>query len=152
MTAKDIERVLRRLGDIYIPEFTYNDLRIDAILVDIRYRKVRGFEIKVDKGDFLKDKKWQLYSKFCSSLSVACPEGLIEPEEVSDPFGLLWIKNSGEVTWKKREKNIQHRESLAWTWTYLSVIEKELARLVIENDSFKLADRTRRNEEALRGH
>ncbi len=143
MTAKDIERVLRRLGDIYIPEFTYNDLRIDAILVDIRYRKVRGFEIKVDKGDFLKDKKWQLYSRFCSSLSVACPEGLIEPEEVSDPFGLLWIKPTGEVVWKKREKNIQHRESLAWTWTYLSVIEKELVRLVIENDQHKLAERVR---------
>ncbi len=128
MTAKDIERVLRRLGDLYIPEFTYEDLRIDAILINIRDRKVRGFEIKADRGDFLQDKKWQLYSKFCSSLSVACPEGLIQPEEVSDPFGLVWIKPNGDV---------------AWTWTYLSVIEKEIVRLVIENDAFKLAEKTR---------
>lgn len=137
MTANEIQRAVQCMGGLYIPEFTYGDHRIDAVLIDIRERNVRGFEIKVDRKDFLKDKKWQLYSRFCSSLSIACPAELIAPHEVSDPFGLLWVAADGSATWKKRAKNIQHRESLAWTWAYLSVLEKEIPRLVGENGSMK---------------
>lgn len=132
MKAKDIEAALRRhfSGELYIPEFTYGDHRIDAVIINCRHRTVRGFEIKVDKKDFLNDKKWQLYSRFLSSLSIACPAGLIEPDEVSSPFGLVWITPEGFYNIQKNAKNLQSRESLAWTWTYLSVLEKEIPRLV----------------------
>jgi len=138
MTAEDIKRVIRGFGGLFIPEFTYGELRVDAVLIDITQRWVRGFEIKVDRGDFLKDKKWQLYSRFCSSLAIACPDGLIQPDEVSDPFGLVWIEAGGAPHWKKRAKNFQSRESLAWTWTYLSVLEKEIPRLIAEADRCRM--------------
>jgi hypothetical protein len=137
MTANDLKDHLRKLGHLYIDEFTWGGLRIDAIVIDIGARTVRGFEVKVSRGDYFADKKWQLYSEFCSSLSIVCPEGLIQPEEVSDPFGLLWIDPPGNFHWKKRPKNIQSRNSLAWTWTYLSVIEKELARVIPELEALK---------------
>ena len=130
MTAKDICERLRQLGDLFIPEYTHGDLRIDAIIVDIGPREIRGFEIKVSRGDYFADKKWQLYSEFCSSLSVVCPAELIQPDEVSSPFGLLWIGPVGEFWWKKRPKNIQSRESMAWMFTYMGVLERELKRVV----------------------
>lgn len=131
MTAKDIERALRRhLGDLYIPEFTFGDQRIDAIVISCHERTVRGFEIKVDRADFLRDKKWQTYSRFCSSLALACPEGLVQKDEIPDPFGLLWVTPQGFVHWEKRSKNIASRDSLAWTWRYLEILEKEIPRLV----------------------
>lgn len=137
MTANDLKNHLRRLGTLYIDEFTWNGLRIDAIVIEIRSRTVRGFEVKVSRGDYFADKKWQLYSEFCSSLSIVCPDGLIQPDEVSDPFGLLWIDKVGNFNWKKRPKNIQSRNSLAWTWAYLGVIERELARVVPELETLK---------------
>lgn len=130
--VKEIEAALRRMDGLYIPEFTFYGLRIDAAVIDIRQRKVRGFEIKVSREDFLQDKKWQLYSQFCSELSIVCPAEVIQPEEVKSPFGLLWIGPVGEIWWKKRPKNIQHREALAWTWRYLEILEIEFPRMLAE--------------------
>ena len=138
ITQDTIREALRELGpwgSVYVPEYTWNQLRIDAIVIDIHKRWVRGFEIKVTRADFLRDEKWQLYSEFCSSLSIACPKGLIQKSEVADPFGLLWVsrgKNGVEHQWEKIPKRFQRRESLAWTFTYLRVLEKEIPRLVHE--------------------
>lgn len=76
-----IDAGLRRLGgyqSIYVPEFVYNGYRIDAIVIDLRTRWIRGFEIKRSRSDFRRDEKWTLYSQFCSSLSIVCPEGVVQ--------------------------------------------------------------------------
>jgi hypothetical protein len=145
MTANDIIKELPRLGSyrsILIPEFTWGDLRIDALLINFDKRLIRGFEIKVNRGDFIKDEKWALYSQFCSSLIIACPAELIKPEEVEKPFGLLWVyENIGprgvEFDWIKRPKNFQKRNSLAWLWTYLKVMEEEFPRMSEELERVK---------------
>ncbi len=140
MTVERIQEKIAsmaRWGMLYIPEFTFNDLRIDAIIIDIRHRWVRGFEIKISRQDFLADSKWQYYSSFCSSLSVVCPNGLIQPDEVKKPFGLLWADEL--CIWKKRPKKFNHRGSLAWLYTYLKVLELEMPRLAYENADLRLA-------------
>ena len=134
MDAREIRECLRGLTGhgVFVPEFTYGDLRIDALLVDTRHRWVRGFEIKTRREDFLRDRKWTLYSQFCSSLSIACPEGLLTREDVGHPFGLLWVRQNGEVlkpVWVRRPANLQHRGSLAWLWAYTHILELELPRL-----------------------
>ncbi len=132
MKAFDVQQEIQKLGrwsNIYVPEFTFGGLRIDALLIDIQHRWIRGFEIKVNKSDFLKDRKWTEYSMFCSTLSIACPAGLIMPEEIKKPFGLLWVEKDGLPQWKKRPQNFQKRDCLAWVFTYLRVLEKELPRL-----------------------
>jgi hypothetical protein len=121
-------------NEIYIPEFTYGNMRIDAIAIDLCHRWIRGFEIKISRSDFLKDKKFVLYTQVCSSISIVCPANLINPEEIEKPFGLLWIKPKDsfdyrQIEWKKRPQNFQKRNSLAWLWTYIHVIEKEFPRI-----------------------
>lgn len=144
MNAETIREIIREQeSGLFIPEYTYGDLRIDAAVIDVRRRHVRGFEIKVSKEDYLRDKKWQLYSSFCSSLSIVCPAELLQVEDVSKPFGLIWAYEDGRLVYQRFPRNLQSRESLAWTFTYLSVLEKEIARLVPENYSLKLADKVR---------
>ena len=143
MTSQDIKNVLQssfafNTSSIFVPEYTQGELRADAIVINTKQRWIRGFEIKVSRSDFLQDDKWILYSQFCSSLSFACPEGLIQPNEVEKPFGLLWILEKSKLTddfrnkilvWKKKPQNFQKRKSLAWFWTYTHVLELEIMRL-----------------------
>lgn len=146
VTVKDIHAAIGRMGaygSIMVPEFTFRDQRIDAIVIKPeKTRRILGFEIKVSRTDFLQDAKWQNYSRFCSSLSVACPKGLIKPEEIPSPFGLFWVDKevairewdkkecvTYPVTWAKRPKDFQGTKGLAWTWTYLEVLEAEFKRL-----------------------
>jgi hypothetical protein len=131
-----IDAGLRRLGgyqSIYVPEFVWNGFRIDAIVIDLRTRWIRGFEIKRSRGDFRRDEKWTLYSQFCSSLSIVCPEGVVQASEVDEPFGLLWVLADGSLRWAKKLKRFQHRESLAWLWTYVQVLEYVLPRAQEQN-------------------
>lgn len=147
MTADQIHEHLRELAGwygIYVKEFTYNSLRVDSVIIDTYKRWIRGFEIKVSRADFLRDLKWEKYSEFTSSLTIVCPEGLIQPEEIRKPFGLLYISERTRKFVKKPAK-FQHRGSLAWLYTYTKVLEKELPRLQHENillkNSIKLQEK-----------
>ena len=73
MTVNEIHSALRSLGGfygVYVPEFTFGGRRVDAAIIDVSKRWIRGFEIKVSRSDFLRDEKWQEYTEFCSSLSI----------------------------------------------------------------------------------
>ena len=134
MNAKEVLAelsVLDGYGGILIPEFTWGDCRIDAIVINTRRRTIRGFEIKVTRADYIGDKKWQKYSEFCSTLAIACPEGLIKHEEVLNPFGLLYVTTGyRRVEWIKRPIDLQDGgHSLAWLYTYVKVLELEFARM-----------------------
>lgn len=122
---------------VYVPEFTYGDKRIDAAIIDVHKRWVRGFEIKVSRADFLKDHKWQNYAEFTSSLCIVCPENLISGDEISKPFGLIWVDEQKYIKWIKKPKRFQRRDCYAWTLQYLRVIEKELPRLCMEISELK---------------
>ena len=138
--AVQIDAALRRLGgyqSIYVPQFTFNGYRIDAAVIDLRTRWVRGFEIKLSRGDYRRDEKWTLYTTFCSSLSIVCPEGVVPAEEVQAPLGLLWVKADGTLRWVKKPKRFQHRESLAWLWTYVQVLEYQLPRLQYQAEELR---------------
>ncbi len=138
VTEKEIRATLKRLGGwsgVYVPEFTFQGVRIDALVVDTRTRWIRGFEIKTNRADFLQDDKWIFYSEFCSSLSFACPADLIKKEKVKSPFGLLYLHSSNKLEWVRKPKRFQRRDSLAWQWQYTRVIEAELRRLQGEIDA-----------------
>lgn len=140
LKASDIQRILKqKFGDRYskilIPEFTYEKSRIDAIVIDIKERMVKGFEIKVSKADWKNDFKIHNYTKFCSSITIVCPEGLITVKEIPTEYGLAYIKTGKYGLYYdqiKRPKRIQTHKSVAWTWTYLRVLELEFRRLAFE--------------------
>jgi len=147
ITAADIREVLSHTNydNLFVPEFTWGGLRIDAILIDTDHRWIRGYEIKVDRKDFLKDNKWVDYSTFCSSLCVVCPEGLIQPEEIQKPFGLIWINNRSydRIQYKKKPSNFQRRNSLAWLYTYVRVLETEFRRIYFSQQNPIIVETTK---------
>lgn len=142
MNATDIKRILAQsnYNNVFIPEFTWGDLRIDSIMIDTQHRWIRGFEIKTSREDWIQDNKWIRYTAFCSSLCIVCPEDLIQPQEIEKPFGLIWVTDKPrfetsylKVQYKKKPINFQKRNSLSWFYTYLRVLEVELRRMAFEN-------------------
>lgn len=62
-----------------------------------------GYEIKVSMNDFRRDDKWHNYLEYCSDFYFVCPWGMIQPEEVAAPAGLLWVAKTGTRLWMKRK-------------------------------------------------
>lgn len=148
MDAKFIQSVIENLVgysfyNIYVKEYTHNrsGVRIDAVIIDTQHKWVRGYEIKTSRQDYFNDEKYLEYTKFCSSLCIVCPEGLIQLDEVKKPLGLMWVREDGSSTYIRKPKNFQKRNSLSWFWTYLEVLEFEFRRLSDENKRFQIEKR-----------
>ena len=61
-----------------------------------------GYEIKTDRSDFLRDRKWQEYLPVCHELYFACPAKLIAPEELPQDVGLLWTSGESRLVTKRK--------------------------------------------------
>ena len=61
-----------------------------------------GYEIKVSRGDFLRDEKWKVYLDYCTDFYFVAPPGVIDPKELPDEAGLLvCTKNVKRLLTKK---------------------------------------------------
>lgn len=66
-------------------------------------------EVKISRGDFLKDKKKSF--RLDSKLGVGnfryyiCPSGLIDPRELPEDWGLLYIDDKGKIKIEKKSNN-----------------------------------------------
>lgn len=92
----------KHAGDIVIdhcktgPSFGTSPLILDAWVMPRSWVKpFIGYEVKVDRRDFLRDKKWLGYTAYCHRFYFATPRGLILPSEVPDPAGLCWVTKNG---------------------------------------------------------
>ncbi len=54
-----------------------------------------GYEVKVSRGDWLHNQKLEGYADYVHRLWVVCPWKLIDPSEVSEMCGLLWVTKKG---------------------------------------------------------
>lgn len=77
---------------------------LDAVAIKKSWTKpcIEGFEIKADRSDFLRDKKWQNYQAYCHKFSFACPPGVIKPEELPGDVGLLYYSPEHDALFTKR--------------------------------------------------
>lgn len=135
MTEQDIRQEFReyfkgRFNQVGLFEFGIKDAIFDAFIIQPFDRKIRGFEFKVTRRDFLSDlklkpkpiyalpelvyhdgscrtdrytAKWEKYLTYVNIFYWVCPEGLIQPNEIKDPAGLIWIPG---MVIKKRPKQI----------------------------------------------
>ncbi len=102
---------LKHAEDVFVPECKdgpshVSHFRLDgwAMQKSWSHPTTYGYECKVARNDFLRDNKWQNYLELCSDFYFVCPWGLIQPEEVGDPAGLLWAANNGgERLWVKKK-------------------------------------------------
>jgi len=121
MTAKIILNALakKHSRDVFVseckngPTWFNNNLRImDAWAMNRSWShlKMTAYEIKVSRGDFLSDKKWTDYLQYCHVFYFICPWGMIKPEEIEAPAGLIYMTNSGSTTRIKKRAVIRDIE------------------------------------------
>ncbi len=123
MNAQNIKKVLLQR---HVDDFIAFEVRtgaswsgsgysiLDAFAMRRSWRKPLsiGYEIKVKRGDFLKDDKWMSYLPFCNQFYFVCPTGLIEKKEVGDQCGLIHIKKSTRVVVKAPYRQTKPEDEL----------------------------------------
>ena len=50
-----------------------------------------GYEIKVDRSDFISDNKWPGYLPYCNSFYFVCPKDVIKESELPAEAGLYYV-------------------------------------------------------------
>ena len=102
ITAADITGLLaaKHQKDIFIPQCKTGSTWmgaphiLDAWVMPRSWTKpVIGYEIKVSRSDYQRDKKWKIYLEYCHLFYFVVPYGLIEPREVAEPSRWATIKS-----------------------------------------------------------
>jgi len=90
-------------GESYVA--TGRMLKVDAMAIRRSWAHpcVIGYEVKVDRADFLRDTKWPRYLDLCNEFSFACPTGLISPDELSPSVGLIYYNPEKDCITTKRK-------------------------------------------------
>jgi len=116
----------------------WEEIRFDAILVNCHKKYIRGFEFKVSRGDFLQDKKWHKYLKYCNTFAFVCPPGIIKKGEVEKGIGLVYVSagehpNRPQIQWIQKARAGEHpnRPQIQW-------IQKARAREVDQEVYIKI--------------
>lgn len=100
------------LDDVFLTEVkngrswdTRNLLILDALAIRKSWTKpcFTGYEVKVDRGDFMRDQKWPGYLQYCHQFYFACPAGLIKPEELPNEVGLIYYNPEKDCISTKRK-------------------------------------------------
>jgi len=84
-----------------------DDNRFDLIRVDPNRQYIRIFEFKSGRPDFLSDKKWQNYLKYCHTFTFVSPREAILKDDIPAGIGLMWIHKQ---KWKGSEQWLLTRE------------------------------------------
>lgn len=65
---------------------------IDAVAIAKSWTRpvIRGYEVKVERSDFLRDTKFHKYFDMCHEFSFVCPTKLIDKSEVPEQAGLIY--------------------------------------------------------------
>lgn len=104
ITVDDIRRGIRRrhpswedwiyIEEVALPMTDFHQRRIDVLaILDRMEPTIEAYEIKVNRGDFLRELEYQ--SKRIPAMAIsnyfwfATPFGLIEPDEIPDGCGLI---------------------------------------------------------------
>jgi hypothetical protein len=99
----------RHAGDVFVPEcktgptWTGNPIRLDAWAMKRSWASpvTWGYEIKVSRGDFLRDDKWHGYLDYCSDFYLVCPPGLILANELPPGVGLINCSTNAKVLYTR---------------------------------------------------
>lgn len=114
MSKVTSDKVLKALAERHWQDFFITEvkngptgtgmLRMDAVAIKKSWANpcITAYEVKVNRQDFLRDDKWPGYMSYCNRLAFACPEGLIQKEELPPEVGLVWYIGEGKPLKFKR--------------------------------------------------
>lgn len=102
-TSTDIKRALaeKHWKDFFLTEVKSGPTQLSApgdlkILDGLAVRKswtspcFTGYEVKISRGDFLRDAKFYTYEELVNCLYIICPKGMIDRTEVPESVGLMY--------------------------------------------------------------
>ena len=69
--------------------------------------RVIGFEIKINRNDFLNDQKWQKYLNYCTEFYFVSPPGVIDPAEVPESTGLMITSKNLRMLYTKKKAPVR---------------------------------------------
>ena len=73
-----------------------NLIRLDAWALKLSWKQhAIGYEIKVNRSDFVSDQKWNQYLNYCNQFYWVCPTGLINVDEIDPRCGLIYVNENG---------------------------------------------------------
>lgn len=125
VSAQEISRCLsekhKKINDLYFDECKNGStwfkkgeqLRLDGWAMNKSYAQptYTGYEIKVDRGDFMRDEKWERYMPYCHRFYFVCPRGLIKMNEITDPnVGLIYYNRDSPVQKLRTVKTCHKRK------------------------------------------
>lgn len=118
VTSTDIKRALadKHWKDFFLTEVKSGPTQLAVpgdlkILDGLAVRKswtatcFTGYEVKISRGDFLRDAKFYTYEELCNCLYIVCPKGMIDRTEVPESVGLMYY-DPGKKTITTRKKAI----------------------------------------------
>ena len=102
ITVDDIARyfITHNTGPFFsMFEVGFDGYRFDLFRINPHTQYIRIFEFKSCRRDFISDKKWQNYLKYCHTFSFVCPREAIKKTDLAKGIGLLWIHK-----WRYKER------------------------------------------------
>lgn len=107
------------------PSTMTKTLRLDALAIKKSWTQpcFTGYEVKVDRQDFLRDEKYLSYRDYCHRLYLVCPLGLVQPEEVPEDVGLIYYNPEKESLFTKRKALYRDME-IKWEILYYIILSR----------------------------
>jgi len=123
--ARGIDRALtvRHAKDAIFREINVGAMwsqRIDFLAIKKSWTQpcITAYEIKVDRRDLFADDKWTKYLQYCHRFYFACPQGMVKPDEIPDPAGLVVIGKTARTVKKTAYRSVD----ILWTVLYSIII------------------------------
>lgn len=145
MNSRDIVRFLQQKHheDLVVSECKTGESGRDFQRFDLwvmakswAHPRTIGYEVKVDRGDFLNDKKWMGYLPFCNELWFACPRELIHKDEVPAECGLIWFSDKGVPSTRKKAPYRREGVDVESVYKYILMSRTKITAPVFKRDEF----------------
>jgi len=90
--------------DLFVPHcktgpslYCKGGLILDAWVMPYSWTKpIIGYEVKINRSDFRRDKKWVGYLQYCNLFYFVVPWGLLSKTEIPKEAGLMYLTKTGK--------------------------------------------------------
>jgi len=137
MIARDIEAMLRQkhAEDIFVAQCKTGPTQTGVQIFDgwalkpsWANQSAIGYEIKISRGDYLRDDKWRGYLPYCNEFYFVVPSGLLEKDEIPEGVGLITACGSRLLTKKKATYHDADPVALMYLYKYVLMYHSGLIK------------------------
>lgn len=128
-------------GSTYFPP-PQGLLKFDGLAITRSYTQpcIKGYEIKVSRGDFQQDAKWHLYLQYCNEFYFVVPNGLIKKDELPDNVGLIYYYHDTGFLKKKKKALYREIEEPVGVYKYIIFSRLEQERIPFYEERAQYAE------------